>query len=77
MGEATAGIMQKARMARDLYKQQAAIENQVKERCATCTPFVSCTTPSTPFCGDAALLNADEWANLVVLLCLRVHAMLR
>ena len=26
--------MQKARMAKDLYEQQAAIENQVKERCA-------------------------------------------
>ena len=34
MGEATKGIMQKARMAKDLYEQQAAIENQVKERCA-------------------------------------------
>ena len=33
MGEATKGIMQKARMAKDLYEQQAAIENQVKERC--------------------------------------------
>ena len=34
MGEATKGIMQKARMAKDLYEQQAAIESQVKERCA-------------------------------------------
>ena len=33
MGEATKGIMQKARMAKDLYEQQAAIESQVKERC--------------------------------------------
>ena len=32
MGEATKGIMQKARMAKDLYEQQAAIESQVKER---------------------------------------------
>lgn len=34
MGEATKGIMQKARMAKDLYEQQAAIESQVKERWA-------------------------------------------
>ena len=33
MGEATKGIMQKARMAKDLYEQQAAIESRVKERC--------------------------------------------
>ena len=32
MGEATKGIMQKARMARDLYRQQADIESRVKER---------------------------------------------
>ena len=40
MGEATKGIMQKARMAKDLYEQQAAIENQVKERCAPCSLLV-------------------------------------
>jgi hypothetical protein len=34
MGEATKGIVQKARMAADLYQQQAAIESRVKQRCA-------------------------------------------
>ena len=48
MGEATKGIMQKARMAKDLYEQQAAIENQVKERCAQCSFFASRSLPHTP-----------------------------
>lgn len=34
MGEATKGIMAKARMAAEMYQQQAAIESQVKQRCA-------------------------------------------
>lgn len=36
MGEATKGIMAKARMAAEMYQQQAAIESQVKQRCAAC-----------------------------------------
>ena len=49
MGEATKGIMQKARMAKDLYEQQAAIESQVKERSA-CSGLSICHFPKRLQC---------------------------
>ena len=49
MGEATKGIVQKARMAADLYQQQAAIESRVKERCAAAAPAAA----APPSCAVA------------------------
>ena len=59
MGEATKGIVQKARMAADLLQQQAAIESRVKERCVRTHALHAVTSraPVTAAAGRAAVAS--------------------
>ena len=70
MGEATKGIMQKARMAKDLYEQQAAIESQVKERWAHA--YTLTASPPLSSCVHACLyaLMLIKLLHLLPSLCL-------